>query len=103
MYILNYFRRSSELPDPNGELASKLPSTAIVSANKVVSEVQKRDRNVENITNILLKYERKSEEWQALSVHTLQLCDTLSKLLHGEKCTREHCARNYEVVSRIVC
>ena len=42
MYILNYFRRSSELPDPNGELASKLPSTAMVSANKVVSEVQKR-------------------------------------------------------------
>ena len=42
MSILNYFRRSSELPDPNGELASKLPSTAMVSANKVVSEVQKR-------------------------------------------------------------
>ena len=64
---------------------------------------KKGHRNVENITNILLKYERKSEEWLALSVHTLQLCDTLSKLLHGEKCTREHCARNYEVVSRIVC
>ena len=101
MYILNYFRRSSELPDPNGELASKLPSTAIVSSNKVVSEVQKRDRNVENITNIFLKYERKSEEWLALSVHTLQLCDTLSYCMG--KNVRESTVRGIMKLYRELC
>lgn len=44
MSILNYFR-SSQLPDPNGELVSKAPHTAIVYANKVVSEIHKRARS----------------------------------------------------------
>ena len=44
MSILNYFRRSSELPDPNGELASKVPHMATV---KVVSEVHKRARSMQ--------------------------------------------------------
>ena len=47
MSILNYFRRSSELPDPNGELASKVPHMAIVSANKAVSKVYKRARSMQ--------------------------------------------------------
>ena len=47
MSTLNYFRRSSELPDPNGELTSKVPHTAIVSANKAVSEIHKRARSTQ--------------------------------------------------------
>ena len=99
MSILNYFRRSSELPDPNGELASKLPSTAM---NKMVLEVQKRAQKRGKYNKYTPEVRAKIGRMASLiGPHSTAVRYT--KLLHGEKCTREHCARNYEVVSRIVC
>lgn len=40
--ILNYFKRTSDLPDPYGELSRKLPRETIASANKEVAKVKKR-------------------------------------------------------------
>ena len=59
--IMSILRRSSELPDPNGELASKVPHTAIVSANKVVSEVYKKARSIQK----RVKYNKYTPEVQA--------------------------------------
>lgn len=39
MSILNYFKRTSTLPDPKGPLSEEVPTVSIIEANKEVKKV----------------------------------------------------------------
>ena len=40
MSLFKYFKKEGDLPNPNGHLSKKMPSSAIVAANKEVKKVQ---------------------------------------------------------------
>ena len=42
MALLKYFKKSSSLPNPNGPLSQRMPSSSIASANKEVQDVLDR-------------------------------------------------------------
>ena len=109
MSILHYFKRRNDLPDSNGELASRLPCTAIISANKVVSEVKRKARSTQKhrtynkyTPELLVKIGRMGS---VISPHATAVRYT--KLLEGNvrestvqeivKSYRELCARKWRL------
>ncbi len=44
MALLKYFKKSSLLPNPNGPLSERMPSSSIVSANKEVENLLDGDK-----------------------------------------------------------
>ena len=68
MTLYNYFSRSSsnsstspDIPDPNGPLSEKLPSSKISSINKEVSDAVKADRTKTRAPYIKLTQKEKAE------------------------------------------
>ena len=56
MFILKYFKRCEELPDPRGLLSSSISSAAIAAANSKVRKVTDGDglESMENTMGYLL-------------------------------------------------
>ena len=44
MALLQYFKKSSLLPNPNGPLSERMPSSSIASANKEVKNLLDGDK-----------------------------------------------------------
>ena len=61
MALLQYFKKSSLLPNPNGPLSERMPSSSIVSANKEVENLLDGDKNLREAStpSTLTKRKRK--------------------------------------------
>ena len=101
MALLQYFKfkkQKEHLPDPNGPLGQKIPSSKISSANACVCKLQVFDSNAHSEGNSSTT----SQSW-GCSTHSV---NTSSKILNGRKAseigttaTIWHYAKRYPNIS----
>lgn len=80
MALWNHFKKSSLLPNPNGPLSQRMPSSNIASANKEVENVLDRgDYSIESEANTPNTQRKKKKKWQneRHRWELLKYCDVL--------------------------